>query len=57
METVAKEKENAIGIVIALPDWYVILIGSWEKTFVKQVYVNLNLSSPLKRKLCKISGH
>ena len=54
METVAKEKENAIGIVIALPDWYVILIGSWEKTFVKQVYVNLNLSSPLKR---KISGH
>ena len=51
----AKEKENAIGIVIALPDWYVVLIGSWEKTFVKQVYVNLNLSSPLKRKLYQVT--
>ena len=48
-----KDKENAIGIVIALPDWYVILIGSWEKTFVKQVYVNQNLSSPSKESYVK----
>ena len=42
METVAKEKEIAIGIVIALQDWFVILTGSGEKTFVRQVKVRFN---------------